>query len=89
VQTTHIRGRYATACAACGRRQKPSGATPCAWPLALILRKTTEQSRTEGSNPDIPGDDDYSVVDDEMRVGRISCEVVQGKPWPLWFAGPR
>jgi len=48
--------------------------------LALILRETTGQTRIEGLNADIWGDDDYSVVDDEMPVGGIYREAIQRKP---------
>jgi len=38
--------------------------------MVLILRKSSAQSRIEGSDPRNRSDDDYAVVDDTI-VGRI------------------
>jgi hypothetical protein len=42
-----------------------------AGPMTLLLRKTRVQAAIEGLRTDIWGEDDYSVVDGETRVGRI------------------
>jgi hypothetical protein len=59
--------------------QRPAG------PMSLILRKTRTQARIEGLNPSIWGEDDYSVIDGETRVGRIYRERIQGEWRWLWF----
>jgi hypothetical protein len=59
--------------------QRPAG------PMTLILRKTRTQAQIEGLNPDIWGEDDYSIIDGETRVGRIYRERIQGEWRWLWF----
>jgi hypothetical protein len=53
--------------------------------MTLILRKTRVQAGIEGLRTDIWGEDDYSVIDGETRVGRIYRERIQGKWRWLWF----
>lgn len=61
----------------------PSAKPPAG--LTLLLRKSREQARIEGLNPDIFGDDDYSVIDGEACVGRIYPEMIHGEPKWRWF----
>lgn len=53
--------------------------------MTLILRKSRVQAPIEGLNPDIWGEDDYSVIDGESCVGRIYRERIQGELRWLWF----
>jgi hypothetical protein len=54
-------------------------------PMTPILRKSSAQARIEGLNPDFWGEDDYSVINGEIRVGRIYRERIQGEWRWLWF----
>jgi len=51
----------------------------------LTLRKAKAQSLIEGWNPKIWSEDDYCILDDEQRVGRIYPEVIRGQPKWKWF----
>jgi hypothetical protein len=44
--------------------------------VTLLLRKTRDQARIEGLDPDIWAEDDYAIVDPDTnrRVGRIYPE---------------
>jgi hypothetical protein len=53
--------------------------------LTLIVRKSSAQARIEGLNPDIFGEDDYSVVDGETPVGGVYPELIHGEPKWRWF----
>src|SRR5262245_30528942 len=57
---------------------KPAGPT-------LILRKTRAQARIEDWNPEIRGENDYSVIDGETCVGRIYPELIDGEARWRWF----
>jgi len=56
------------------RPHRPAG-------LTLLLRKSRDQARNESLNPDIFGEDDYSVIDGETCVGRT--EMIQGNRMAL------
>jgi hypothetical protein len=68
--------------------EKPSPPSVSREPATLLLRKTRDQVRIEGGNPDLGwADDDYAVVDPDIdkRVGRIFPEVIRGEPKWMWF----
>jgi hypothetical protein len=52
--------------------------------MTLILRKSSAQARIEGRNPAIWPDDDYAIVDDDIPVGRIHGELIDGEPKWRW-----
>jgi hypothetical protein len=67
-------------------KKKPLVPSASGWqaaPMPLILRKSS--GRPAGLIPDIWGEDDYSVVDGETRVGHIYPEMIHGEPKWRWF----
>ena len=42
--------------------------------MAVVLRSQREQERIEGRTPAIVWQDDYAVLDDETKIGRIYRE---------------
>jgi hypothetical protein len=53
--------------------------------MTLILRKSRVQAQVEGLNPDIWGEDDYSIIDGETCVGCIYPEQSHGQWIWRWF----
>jgi hypothetical protein len=53
--------------------------------MTLLLRKTSAQDRIMGWNAIPQPDDDYVIIDDEVMVGRIYREVINGEPKWRWF----
>jgi hypothetical protein len=53
--------------------------------MTLLLRKQNAQDRIEGREPFGRKDDDYAVLDDETRIGRMYREQLPaGLKW-RWF----
>jgi hypothetical protein len=67
--------------------KKPPAPSVSKQTVTLLLRKTRDQARIEGLNPDLWAADDYSIVDPDInkRVGRIYPETILGEPKWLWF----
>jgi hypothetical protein len=63
----------------------PSAGRRQADPMPLILRKSSAQARIEGMDPDVWGEDDFSVVDGEVCVGRIYRECREGEWQWRWL----
>jgi hypothetical protein len=53
--------------------------------MTLLLRKQNAQDRIEGREPFGWKDDDFAVLDDETRIGRIYQERLPGGEKWRWF----
>jgi hypothetical protein len=67
--------------------KKPPASSVSRRPVTLVLRKTGDQARIEGLDPDIWDENDYTIVDPDAnkRVGRIYPETIRGEQQWLWF----
>jgi hypothetical protein len=69
--------------------KKPPAPSVSQQAMTLLLRKTRDQSRIEGGNPELwaEAENDYAIVDADTnkRVGRIYPEMIRGEPKWLWF----
>jgi hypothetical protein len=63
----------------------PSVSKRPAGSMTPLLRKTREHARMQGLDPSSWSDDDYVVVDDEIRVGRIYRELIHGQTKWRWL----